>query len=255
MAATAGRPGPDGMPGSRAALVAGATGGIGSALADVLVREGFGVTLTGRRADALDQLAGRLDPDRAQLHCVTADLTEPQAAARVVAEHLARFASLDTVVFAAGGGRPLRLDASRPDAWRAQIDVNLIAAADLVAASLPALRQAGASPRGSLVILVSSIVARRPLPGYAAYSATKAALTSLAAAINEEESACGVRATALCPGYVETPLTAGIRREAGESFLPAADVAEAARFLLRLSRGARVPVVEVARIGAGDGRP
>jgi NAD(P)-dependent dehydrogenase (short-subunit alcohol dehydrogenase family) len=244
--ADAGRP--------RAALLAGATGGIGAALAEVLVREGCLVTLSGRRADELGRRARQLDPHGHGTQCVTADLTQPDAGASLVGQHLSRFAALDVLVFAAGAGRPLALGSARPDVWRRLIDVNLVAAAELVAAALPALRQSGAGPYGATVILVSSIAARRPVAGFAAYSASKAGLSSLAASINEEEASSGVRATALCPGYVDTPLTKPIDRCGGD-FLQPSDVAEALRFLIRLSPRARVPYLEITRIGAADGSP
>lgn len=238
----------------RVALLAGASGGIGAALADVLVLEGCLVTLSGRREDELARNARQLDPQGRRTQCVTADLTQPDDVASLIGQHLSRFDALDVLVFAAGAGRPLALGSSRPDVWRRLIDINLVAAAELVAAALPALRQSGAAPYGASAIFVSSVAARRPVAGFAAYSASKAALSSLAASINEEEASSGVRATALCPGYVDTPLTKTVDRCGGD-FLQPSDVAEALRFLLRLSPRARVPYLEITRMGAADGRP
>jgi NAD(P)-dependent dehydrogenase (short-subunit alcohol dehydrogenase family) len=227
----------------RTALVAGASGGIGAAIVRVLAEEKVRVTLSGRREDELRRLASSAD-----MLCVPADLRTEGAARELVDRHLDRFATLDLLVIAAGSGRPAPLE--RTDQLRRMLDVNVLATADLVAAALPALRT-----HGGLVVLLSSTVARRPVRGFAAYSASKAAVSSLARSLNEDEADHGIRATALCPGYVDTPLTGPVPRTPGERFLPPEDVAEAVRFLLRLSPAARIDEIEIARLGVEGGRP
>jgi NAD(P)-dependent dehydrogenase (short-subunit alcohol dehydrogenase family) len=236
----------------RTALVAGASGGIGAAIVRVLAEEKARVTLSGRREGELRRLAAALNAPEEML-CLPADLRTEGAAQKLVDQHLERFATLDLLVVAAGAGRPAALE--RTDTLRRTIDLNVLATADLVAAALPALRSAGAGPNGALVVLLSSVVARRPVRGFAAYSASKAAVSSLARSVNEDEGGNGVRATALCPGYVDTPLTALVPRTPIDRFLPAEDVAEAVRFLLRLSPAARIDEIEIARHGAEAGRP
>jgi NADP-dependent 3-hydroxy acid dehydrogenase YdfG len=233
--------------------VAGASGGIGAAIVRVLAEEQVRITLSGRRDDELRRLAGALSTSPEEVFCVPADLRTEGAAQDLVARHLERFATLDLLVVAAGSGRPAALE--RTDQLRRMIDVNVLATADLVAAALPALRSAGTGPNGALVVLLSSMVARRPVRGFAAYSASKAAVSSLARSVNEDEAGNGVRATALCPGYVDTPLTALVPRTPGDRFLPPEDVAEAVRFLLRLSPTARIDEIEIARHGVEAGRP
>jgi NAD(P)-dependent dehydrogenase (short-subunit alcohol dehydrogenase family) len=237
----------------RTALVAGASGGIGAAIVRVLAEERARVTLSGRREGELRRLAGALNSSPADVLCLPADLRAEGAAQALVDRHLDRFATLDVLVVAAGSGRPAALD--RTDALRRMIDLNVLATADLVAAALPALRSAGAGPNGALVVLLSSVVARRPERGFAAYSASKAAVSSLARSVNADEGGNGVRATALCPGYVDTPLTALVPRTPIDRFLPADDIAEAVRFLLRLSPAARIDEIEIARRGVEAGRP
>lgn len=237
----------------RTAIVAGASGGIGAAVVRTLAEEGFRVTLTGRRDGELRRLAGELKIPPVDVLCLPADLLADGAAQQLVDRHLERFATLDLLVVAAGSGRPAAL--GRTDVLRQMIDLNVLAGANLIAAALPSLRSAGTGPNGALVVLLSSVVARRPLPGFAAYSASKAAVSSLVRSVNEDEARNGIRATALCPGYVDTPLTTSVPRTPSDRFLPTKDVGEAVRFLLRLSPAARVEEIEIARSGAEAGRP
>ena len=111
--------------------------------------------------------------------------------------------------------------------------------------ALPALR----TTRGYVVNL-ASIAGTIPTPGLAAYGAAKAALIALTRSLDREEADSGVRVSALCPGFVDTPMAAwtGI---AGEEMIQPEDCAEIVRALLRLSPSARVPVVVIERAGGG----
>ncbi len=247
-----------GNPGSpaRTALVSGATGGIGSAISAYLLDEAFSVTLVGRRKDVLGELASDAArrPGRAA-PCV-ADLDDAEAPGRVVAEHLRSFGRLDLLVLAAGASRrqPL-VDAART-ASQGLVDANFLGPLDLLAASLPALRAAGKEHGRALVVIVASLAAHEPVGGFAVYSATKAAVGSLAKSLNQEEAAHGVRATALCPGFVDTRFARPIRDEVGGApFLEPVDLAEAVRFLLRLSPQARVDELDIGRIGTTGAEP
>src|ERR1019366_9770270 len=93
-----------------------------------------------------------------------------------------------------------------------------------------------------------------PSPGLATYGATKAAVISLTRSLNEELDGDGVRAVALCPGFVDTPMAewAGLK---GEEMIQPDDCAEIVRMLLRLSPRARIPQVVVARVGSTHGDP
>lgn len=234
-----------------AALVVGATGGIGRRLAEAVAAEGHRVSVTGRRPDEVTALADHLAATGAQVQPLVGDLLEPAAPGELVAAHLDRYGRLDLLVNTAGVAqrRPLaEVDVRRSGTV---VEVNVLATVALLAAALPALRTAASTRPGALVVLLSSIVGVRPVAGYGLYSATKAAVLSLARTVNEEENGNGVRATALCPGFVDTPFTDALSGD----FLPASDIAEALRFLLRLSPAARVPALEIGRIDAEVGRP
>src|SRR2546423_264855 len=99
---------------------------------------------------------------------------------------------------------------------------------------------------------LASIAGTLPTPGLATYGATKAAVISLTRSLNEELDADGVRAIALCPGFVDTPMAqwSGI---AGDEMIQPEDCAEVVRMLLRLSPHARIPQVVIERVGPTRG--
>jgi NAD(P)-dependent dehydrogenase (short-subunit alcohol dehydrogenase family) len=109
--------------------------------------------------------------------------------------------------------------------------------------ALPALRES----RG-FVVNLASIAGTIPTPGLASYGAAKAALISLSRSLAREEADAGVRVTAICPGFVDTPMAAWTGLESGAMIQPE-DCAELVRALLRLSPAARVPVVVIERAG------
>jgi NAD(P)-dependent dehydrogenase (short-subunit alcohol dehydrogenase family) len=125
----------------------------------------------------------------------------------------------------------------------------------LVRAALPALRATGAEHGRALVVLVASLAGVRAAGGFAAYSATKAAVVSLARSVTLEEAGHGVRATAVCPGFVDTALTAHLDGVDRAAMLPTADVAAAVEFLVRLSPVAAVPEIVLGRLAAGPDAP
>src|SRR5262245_66165026 len=135
----------------RTALVTGASRGIGRAIARAYVAEGARVVVTGRDAGALDALVAELGN---AVHAVPGDLAAPETPDNLVAATLAHFGALDLLVNNAGAIHPARdLVDFAPQDWRAVLEVNLVAPAMLVRASVPAMRMAG---RGH-VINVSSI--------------------------------------------------------------------------------------------------
>ena len=234
-----------------AALVVGATGAMGSEIVARLASDGFAVTAVGRRGTEIDRL---VHEHGSAVHGLVGDLSDLSDSTRLVTDHHDRFGRLDLLVNTAGAAqhRPLvEVDMTRS---RRLLDVNVAGVVALLAAALPAMRETAKTRPGALVVLLSSLVAARPAAGFALYSATKAAVSSLARSVNEEENANGIRATAICPGFVESSFSAGLEAQAGE-FLPATDVAQAVQFLVGLSPQARVPELEIGRTGADVGRP
>jgi 3-oxoacyl-[acyl-carrier protein] reductase len=212
------------------------------------VEDGVGVTLVARRQDRLDQVCAGLGTS-VQVLPVVADAGRRAAIDRAIEAHQRVHGGLDLVVVAAGGGRPGRaVDTSVEDLARA-LERDLHVPWQVLRASIGALRET-ASRRGvARFVVVGSVAGLAPVPGFAAYSAAKAALRSLVLSVEHDEGHAGVRATVVEPGYVATPLTESIDVPAEEMLHPD-DVAHAVRFLLRLSPQASVTELVLGRAGA-----
>jgi short-subunit dehydrogenase len=211
------------------ALVTGASAGIGRELAKVLGREGHDLVLVARRQAELDELAQSLkDSYGASARVIPADLAEPDAATRVVAE-LGPDARIDVLVNNAGFGGHGAFASRDRDADLRMVAVNVTALTDLTKLLLPGMVSRG---RGR-VLNVASTAAFQPGPFMAVYYATKAYVLSLSEAIAEELSGTGVTMTCLCPGVTDTEFHAVAGTDAqpltqGALSMSAAAVAEAA---------------------------
>ena len=220
------------------ALVTGGSSGIGLAIARMLRGEGYGLTLAARTVERLEAAAAELDAAS-----VAVDVRDEDACVALVEAHLERHGGLDVLVNCAGVGIAGRIGDMATKQFDLQQAVNLRGAFLVTREALPALRES----RGYVVNL-ASIAGTIPTPGLASYGAAKAALIALTRSLDREEAASGVRVTALCPGFVDTPMAEWTGIAADEMIQPA-DCAELVRALLRLSPSARVPVVVIERAG------
>jgi len=228
------------MPG--AALVTGGSSGIGLAIARMLREEGFDLTLVSRRPERVEAAASELG-----VVGIAANVAGAEDCERIVAEHRERFGRLDVLVNSAGvgiGGRVEELPVKHLDL---QLGVNLRGLFLVTQAAIPLLRES----RGWIVNL-ASISGTLPTPGLATYGATKAAVIALTRSLNEELDADGVRAIALCPGFVDTPMAQWSGIEPSEMIRPE-DCAEVVRMCLRLSPTVRIPQVVLERTGSRNG--
>jgi NAD(P)-dependent dehydrogenase (short-subunit alcohol dehydrogenase family) len=226
----------------RAALVTGGSSGIGLAIAQLLRDEGYDLTLVSRTPEKIEAAAAAVGAT-----AVVANVADPDDCARAVADHQARFGRLDVLVNSAGvgiGGLVEDLDLKKLDL---QLDINLRGLFLVTQAAIPMLRET----RGWIVNL-ASIAGTLPTPGLATYGATKAAVIALTRSLNAELDAAGVRAIAICPGFVDTPMAQWSGLEQEEMIRPE-DCAEIVRMCLRLSPTARVPQVVIERMGSISG--
>jgi len=226
----------------RAALITGGSSGIGLAIGRMLRDEGFDLTLASRRPEKVQAAAEELGA-----HAVAADVADPEACARLVAEHHERFGRLDMLVNSAGVGIAGHIETLPTKHFELQVGVNLRGLFFVTQASIPMLRES----RGWIVNL-ASIAGTLPTPGLATYGATKAAVISLTRSMNEELDGDGVRAIAICPGFVDTPMAEWSGLQSEEMIQPE-DCAEVVRMCLRLGPRARVPQVVIERAGSVNG--
>jgi NAD(P)-dependent dehydrogenase (short-subunit alcohol dehydrogenase family) len=226
----------------KAALVTGGSSGIGLAIARMLRDEGYALTLASRTREKVEAAAAELGA-----HAVAADVAREADCARIVAEHAERHGRLDVLVNSAGLGRYGRLEETSASQWDLQHAVNLRGVFLVTQAAVPLLR----ASRGH-VVNVASIAGTGGAPTLGAYAASKAGVISLTRTFNVEHDDDGIRATALCPAFVDTPMAASSGLP-GEQLIRPEDCAELVRALLRLSPAARVPEIVIERVGAGRG--
>ncbi|MEU1953434.1 SDR family NAD(P)-dependent oxidoreductase [Nocardia rhamnosiphila] len=235
-----------------AALVTGASRGIGAEVARRLAAAGHDLTISARGHEPLDTLAVELCENHgARVEVVPTDMSSADDVRALAAAHLIAYGRIDVLVLNAGMGAigpfadyPVRkLDL--------MFTINMRSAYLLTQDLLPALREAGiGSPRGGKIIAVASTTGVVGEPLNSAYGATKAALIAWCETVTTEESLNGVVATAVCPGYVKTAMTEHLPGEVTwESMLPVADVAEAIISLTRFSRYTVVPQLVLTRPG------
>jgi NAD(P)-dependent dehydrogenase (short-subunit alcohol dehydrogenase family) len=224
----------------KAALVTGGSSGIGFAIARMLREEGFALTLVSRRREKVEAAAATLGALG-----VTADVSHEDDCRRAVDEHRERHGRLDVLVNSAGIGIAGPVDELATKHVDLQLDVNLRGTLLMTAAALPLLREAH-----GLVLNLASIAGTIATPELPVYGATKAAVIQFTTSINRGEEMHGVRATALSPAFVATPMTDWAPVPKEEMIQPE-DCAEIARALLRLTPHARVPHIVVERV-AGD---
>lgn len=219
---------------ARRALVTGASSGIGEATARELAQRGYRVALLARRADELERVRSSLP--RAEEHVsIACDL---RADAQIVsAVHAVRssFGALDLLVQNAGRGYLANVEETRPELVRELYELNVVSVVSLSRLALGLLR-AGDTP---VMVLVSSIVARRGVPGQAVYSSSKAALNSLGEALRVEWARERIAVSILDVGLTRTPFFSNQPNPGGRpgpNLSGAADPAQVARAIAELDR-------------------
>jgi NAD(P)-dependent dehydrogenase (short-subunit alcohol dehydrogenase family) len=235
----------------RAALVTGASSGIGLAIADLLGQEGYALTLAARRPEKLSAAVEELRGKGYEVEEVAANLTAEEDVQRVVAAHRERFGRLDVLVNSAGVGIGAPLAEVQTKRVDMQLDLNLRAIVLFYRECAEMLRAAGAEHRNALVINLSSIAGKGGAGWLSVYAATKAAVIGWTQSMNQELADDGIKSVALCPGFVDTPMTDFIKESVKpDEMIQPQDIAEAVRFLLRTSPYCLVPEIVFQRPGA-----
>jgi NAD(P)-dependent dehydrogenase (short-subunit alcohol dehydrogenase family) len=234
----------------RAAIVTGASSGIGLAIARVLGEEGFGITMAARRAEKLDGAVAGLAADGFDVHAVAANVADESEIERVVAAHRERYGRLDVLVNNAGVGVGAPVGEIETKRLDMQLDINLRSIVLFYRESLTMLRAAAAEHRSALVVNTSSISGKRGVGLLSVYSATKHAVVGWTEAMNQELGPDGIKSTALCPAFVDTPMTDFAKKNVpAEEMIQPQDIAEAVRFLIKVSPACVVPEMMFVRPG------
>lgn len=217
----------------KCALVTGASGGIGGAIARALHAQGAAVGLSGTRVDALAALAAEL---KERAHALPADLSDPAAADSLVKAAEAALGGVDILVNNAGLARDNLAVRMKDDDWQKVLDVNLSAAFRLSRACLRGMMK----KRWGRIVSIASIVGATGNPGQANYAASKAGLVGMSKALAQEVASRNITVNCVAPGFVVTAMTERLpeeRRQKLAESIPAgrlgtpADVAAAVVYL------------------------
>ena len=235
---------------ARAALVTGASSGIGFAIARVLGEEGHGLTVAARRPEKLAKAAAQLREAGYDVEDVPGNMTDEADVQRVVAAHRDRWGRLDVLVNNAGVGIGAAVADMQTKKIDMQLDVNLRAIILFYRECSDLLRAAGAEHRNAVVVNTSSISGKSGQPWLSVYSATKAAVIGWTQAMNKELNGDGIKSVALCPGFVDTAMTEFVREHVSqEQMIRPEDISESVRFVLRTSPNCVVPEIVFQRPG------
>jgi short-subunit dehydrogenase len=234
----------------RAAIVTGASRGIGLAIAELLAQEGYGLTITARKPQTLEQTAHALRGKGYEVEHLAANMADEEGIHEVVRVHRERFGRLDVLVNNAGVGIGAAAAEHQTKYIDLQLDVNLRAIVLFYRECAELLKAAGAEHRNALVVNLASIAGRSPQPWLSVYSATKAAVIAYTQAMNKELNGDGIKSVAFCPGFVDTDMTNFVKETVpAEQMLRPEDISEAVRFLLRVSPACVVPEIIFQRPG------
>ena len=196
---------------ARRALVTGATGGIGEAIARALHAQGASLVITGRRGDVLEKLAAELGP---KVTPVVADLADA-AAGDLLIKTAEADGPIDILVNNAGITRDMLAMRMKDDDWAAVIDTNLSAVFRLSRASLKGMMKR----RHGRIINIGSVVGSTGNPGQANYAAAKAGLVGMTKALAAELGSRGVTVNCVAPGFIDTAMTQKLDEKQKESLL------------------------------------
>ncbi len=240
----------------RAALITGASSGIGLAIARVLGEEGYALTVSARRPEKLEAAAEGLRGEGFEVQSVAANMTSEDDLLAVFAKHRETYGRLDVLVNNAGVGIGAPMEEIQTKHLDMQLGVNLRALIIGTREGLPLLREAGAEHGKALIVNTASIAGKGGQAWLSIYAATKAAVINFTQSTQREIGVAGIQCTALAPAFVDTPMTEFAKEQVpGEEMIRPEDLGEAVRFLLRTSRNCNVPEIVFTRAGEGLDSP
>jgi NAD(P)-dependent dehydrogenase (short-subunit alcohol dehydrogenase family) len=240
----------------KAALITGASSGIGLAIARVLGEDGYALTVSSRRAEKLEAAAEGLRGDGIEVQSVAANMTEEEDVLGVFAKHRETYGRLDVLVNNAGVGIGAPMAEIQTKYLDMQLAVNLRALILGTREGMPMLREAGAEHGKALIVNTASIAGKSGQAWLSIYAATKGAVINFTQSTHREVGGAGIQCTALAPGFVDTPMTEFAKGQVpAEEMIRPKDIGEAVRFLLRVSPNCHIPEIVFTRPGEGLDTP
>ncbi len=230
----------------KVALITGATGGIGSAIARRFAEDGMTLVLCGRSEEKLQALRKELEAQGVQTMTIACDLTEEGASAVCVHAVLEKFGRLDILVNSAGVALSCPFEQTTAEQLSEILSLNVQAPFMLTQAALPALRQSDYAT----VLNIASVVGHKGYPLQSAYAASKHALIGWSKSLANEVYEEGIRVHVISPGAVYTDMVKISRPDlSSEGMILAEDVAEIAAFFVEHRSNAIIDEIEVHRAG------
>ena len=191
----------------KVALVTGATRGIGQAIAARFAAAGAAVMVVSRKQDAVDATVAGLQTAGAQVAGRAANVSRPEDAARIIADTVKEFGGVDVLVNNAAANPVFGpVENTGTDAFDKIMGVNVRAPFDLAKAARPHFITRG----GGVILNISSIGGISPEPNLGIYSVSKAAIISLTQVLAKEWGKDGIRANAICPGFIKTDFSSAL---------------------------------------------
>jgi NAD(P)-dependent dehydrogenase (short-subunit alcohol dehydrogenase family) len=237
----------------RAAIVTGASSGIGLAVTRMLAERGHAVTMAARRPAKLAEACEQLRSAGLEVREVAADVGDEDDVKRVVAGHREAYGRLDVLMNNAGVGIGAPIGELSTKRMDIQLATNLRAIPLFYREALPMLTAAGAEHRNALVINTASIAGKQGEAWLSIYSATKFGVVGFTQSMNSELAALGIKSTALCPAFVVTPMTDFVKGQVPpEAMIQTSDIVAAVRMLLELSPGCVIPEIVFQLPGGGQ---
>lgn len=230
--------------GGRAVLIAGATGGLGSAITREFARTEARMALTGTSIEDLEELANEIELPEERVFISTLDATDPESVDQLVSAVIDRFGGLHVLLNTVGGWGGGKTVAETPlDQWEWMLDLNLRSAFLLSRAVLPPMLESG----WGRIVHTSSKTAVAPRSKQVGYAVAKMGVITLTEVIAAEVKGSGVTANVILPSIIDTPANRGMMPGADTSkWVPPEDIAATMRFLCSDSaasiNGDRIPV-------------
>lgn len=230
----------------KVALITGASGGIGSAIARRFAQSGISLALCGRSQEKLAKTKADAEAFGVETMLYTGDLTKDGAAEACVQAVLAHFGRLDILVNNAGMALSCPFAETTPDQFDQIMKLNVRTPYFLCQAALSALRQSD----HATILNIASVVGHKGYPLQSAYAASKHALIGMTKSLANEVYADGIRVHIIAPGAVFTDMVRISRPDlTGEGMILAEDIAEIAAFLVEHRTNAIIDEIDVHRAG------